>query len=491
MQWLILVAYRLKSGHLSGDLPDWTISERYDIDAKTGDASGEDQVLLALQALLRDRFQLKEHVETRQEPVYFLTIGKNGIKMPPGSCVPKKQDLPNECYSSTSEGLVQTMDWRGVRMSDPTGVAYRSLSGHLNVNDRPVIDKTGLTGTFDVHLRWARDPNTPDAPADPAPHRSSTPWNNSGSSWNRAVVRWNMWLLTMWKGRAEIKMFERYTEQARRAVFFARYEASRFGSPYLEAEHLLLGIMRETGALAGFPGGVLDEVRSEIEKMSPERIEISTSMDLPVSGTVKRTLSRAAEEADASNDKHIGPEHLLLALLTEGGSNVTGILQKFGIDRESVSRSRLTQASAPPPDRESLRSLIDHLPEQAVKPAKQMLERFQTFPPVPPPRIAELQKEMHDKARAALKPGTGMIGGGTWVRDAQGGIREGTYSSSRFEDGSEVVETHRFRAGVEITLIERLRLSDDGKRLSYSQEISGPGQSFEHTIDFEVPAKEP
>ncbi len=167
LQWLILVAYRLKSGKLSGDLPGWTISERYDIDARTGDASGEDRVLLALQSLLKDRFQLKEHLETKQEPVYFLTIGKNGIKMPRGSCVPKKQDLPNECYNSTSEGLVQTMDWRGVPMSDPAGVAYRSLSGHLTVNNRPVIDKTGLTGTFDVHLRWARDPSTPDAPADP------------------------------------------------------------------------------------------------------------------------------------------------------------------------------------------------------------------------------------------------------------------------------------------------------------------------------------
>jgi uncharacterized protein (TIGR03435 family) len=168
LQWLILVAYRLKSGKLSGDLPDWTISERYDIDAKTGDASGEDRVLLALQALLRDRFQLKAHSEMRDEPVYFLTIGKNGIKMPPGSCVPQKQDLPNECYSSTSEGLVQTMDWRGVPMSAPAGVAYRSLAGHLTVNGRPVIDKTGLTGTFDVHLRWARDPDPPAAGAAPS-----------------------------------------------------------------------------------------------------------------------------------------------------------------------------------------------------------------------------------------------------------------------------------------------------------------------------------
>jgi hypothetical protein len=44
-------------------------------------------------------------------------------------------------------------------------------------------------------------------------------------------------------------MFERYTEKARRVVFFARYEASQFGSPYIETEHLLLGLLREDKAL--------------------------------------------------------------------------------------------------------------------------------------------------------------------------------------------------------------------------------------------------
>lgn len=289
-------------------------------------------------------------------------------------------------------------------------------------------------------------------------------------------------------------MFERYTEGARRAIFFARYEASRFGSPYLEPEHLLLGLMRETGALAGFPGAVLDEVRSEIEKLSPKRMQISTSVDIPVSGTVKRTLSRAAEEADASNDKHIGPEHLALGLLTEGGPTVTGMFRKYGIDRERLSQSRATPAAPSAlPDRESLRSLIDRLPEEALKPAKQMLERFQTFPPVPPPRITELQREMRDAARAGLKPGTGMMGGGGghWRLDSQGRMRKGRYSSSRFENGAEVVETHHFRDEIEITVIERFRLSEDGKRLSYTQEISGPGESFQHTIDFEIPTKEP
>lgn len=175
LQWLILVAFRLKSGNLSGDLPGWTISERYDIDAKTADASGEDRILLALQGLLKDRFQLRVHSEMREEPVYFLRVGKNGIKMPPGTCVPAKKDLPNECYTEHSDGLVQTMDWRGVRMSDPAGIAYRTLAGHLTINNRPVIDQTGLTGTFDVHLRWARDPEPATAVGQAPPTEPGAP----------------------------------------------------------------------------------------------------------------------------------------------------------------------------------------------------------------------------------------------------------------------------------------------------------------------------
>jgi uncharacterized protein (TIGR03435 family) len=159
LQWLILVAYGIRPDDLSGDLPGWTISERYDIDAKTEDASSEDRILLALQTLLQERFKLRLHREMKEEPVYFLTLGKNGIKMPPGNCVPVQKDFPNECWSQCGEGLLRTLDWRGVSMSDAGGIAYRSLAGQLRlIVKRPVIDKTGLTGTFDVHLRWANDP---------------------------------------------------------------------------------------------------------------------------------------------------------------------------------------------------------------------------------------------------------------------------------------------------------------------------------------------
>ena len=63
-------------------------------------------------------------------------------------------------------------------------------------------------------------------------------------------------------------MFERYTEKARRVIFFARYEASQFGSPYIETEHLLLGLLREDKALANRflrSHAAIESIRKQIE----------------------------------------------------------------------------------------------------------------------------------------------------------------------------------------------------------------------------------
>jgi hypothetical protein len=65
-------------------------------------------------------------------------------------------------------------------------------------------------------------------------------------------------------------------------------------------------------------------------------------------------------------------------------------------------------------------------------------------------------------------------------------MRQGRRSFTRIEDGVEVVESHHLREGHQIRLIERFRLSEDGKTLSYTQEITGPGKSEQHTIDFDV-----
>ena len=115
-------------------------------------------------------------------------------------------------------------------------------------------------------------------------------------------------------------MFERYTEKARRVIFFARYEASQYGSPYIETEHLLLGLMREDKALANRflrSHGSIESIRKEIEPRITIRERISTSVEVPLSQECKRILNFAAEEAERLGHKHVGTEHLLLGILRE------------------------------------------------------------------------------------------------------------------------------------------------------------------------------
>jgi len=129
-------------------------------------------------------------------------------------------------------------------------------------------------------------------------------------------------------------MFERYTEKARRVIFFARYEASQFGSPYIETEHLLLGLLREGKAMASRllpPDASMESIRKQIESRTAVGKRVSTSVDLPVSNECKRVLAYAAEEAEGLSHRHIGTEHLLLGLLREEKSFAAEILRERGL----------------------------------------------------------------------------------------------------------------------------------------------------------------
>jgi len=104
-------------------------------------------------------------------------------------------------------------------------------------------------------------------------------------------------------------MFERYTEKARRVIFFARYEASQFGSPCIETEHLLLGLLREDKVLTNRflrSSAAVESIRKQIEAQTTMREKVSTSVDLPLSHECKRVLAYGAEEAERLNHKHIG-----------------------------------------------------------------------------------------------------------------------------------------------------------------------------------------
>ncbi len=134
-------------------------------------------------------------------------------------------------------------------------------------------------------------------------------------------------------------MFERYTEKARRVIFFARYEASQFGSPRIETEHLLLGLLREDKALTHrFLRGPapVEDIRKQIEANTVVREKVSTSVDMPVSEEAKRVLFYAGEEAEHLSHKHIGTEHLLLGLLREENSFAARILNEHGVRLSAV-----------------------------------------------------------------------------------------------------------------------------------------------------------
>jgi ATP-dependent Clp protease ATP-binding subunit ClpC len=129
-------------------------------------------------------------------------------------------------------------------------------------------------------------------------------------------------------------MFEQYTEKARRIFFFARYEASNFGAPCIETEHLLLGILRESSILPSINS--IKYIQQRIRAVTPVREKISTSVDLPLSDESKRVLVYSAEEAEKLKHVYIGPGHLLLGLLREENSLAANLLRERGLTIEKV-----------------------------------------------------------------------------------------------------------------------------------------------------------
>ena len=168
-------------------------------------------------------------------------------------------------------------------------------------------------------------------------------------------------------------MFERYTEKARRVIFFARYEASQYGSPYIETEYLLLGLFREDKALAVRllrEHSLIETIRTEIESLISVRERISTSVEVPLTSECKRILIYAAEEADRLNHSYVGTEHLLLGILREGNCKAAKILHARGLDlaamRLELARRGKTEGKIlyrPAAQEVKIGQVLDHLLE--------------------------------------------------------------------------------------------------------------------------------
>jgi len=141
-------------------------------------------------------------------------------------------------------------------------------------------------------------------------------------------------------------LFERYTERARRSIFFGRYEAATLGSSEIASEHLLLGILREDKTVAIRIGiGSLETIRNELARKGVAKEKIAMSVDLPLSQESKRALGYGAEEAERLGHKQIDAPHLLLGLMRVQGSLAAQLLQQHGMEIDAY---RSVVAEMPP-----------------------------------------------------------------------------------------------------------------------------------------------
>ena len=161
---LIFDAYGLKQFYQIVGGPGWIDSEGFDIEAKVVPAGGSTPQPLTRElrkqmqrSLLADRFKLAVHNETRELPVYELVVAKNGPKF--------RLANPGEKFNDSTNfsGMLTVLTLQNLQISALT----LELSSRLSC---PVLDKTGLTGKYDIKLEWARDtgPSVGNATADNA-----------------------------------------------------------------------------------------------------------------------------------------------------------------------------------------------------------------------------------------------------------------------------------------------------------------------------------
>lgn len=136
-------------------------------------------------------------------------------------------------------------------------------------------------------------------------------------------------------------MWQRFTERARKVVFYAQEEAQKFGEGYVSTEHLLLGLVRESDSVAARVleklGVSLNRIRAEVEKQLP-RGDARPSQDMTLTPRAKRVIDLAYDEARNLNNNYIGTEHLLLGLIREGDGLAGRVLAKLGVELERARR---------------------------------------------------------------------------------------------------------------------------------------------------------
>jgi len=134
--------------------------------------------------------------------------------------------------------------------------------------------------------------------------------------------------------------------------------------------------------------------------------------------------------------------------------------------------------------REELHTLIDSMPEEAIDAARRLLSHFQVWPPALPSQVEELRQSYEQRLKEVQASGTDLgglgVGGGMveWPEDPpKGGLRTGYWSFDHSDGETVMVETHRYKDGYELAIIERIRI--EGEHLFYTHEITGPGHKHD------------
>lgn len=181
----IIFAYKIEDTSqyplINAQLPKWAQTERFYLEARSEGTPAKDQIRLMMQALLKERFNLAMHHETRQLPVYALVLdkpGKPGLQLKPhpddGLCTMHDQPATTlhtavpapwcgPIYWKNVDGLthMRIMDWTMAQIAGDLATTAVNMGG---LDPRPILDKTGLSGRFDINLEFVRESRTPQPP---------------------------------------------------------------------------------------------------------------------------------------------------------------------------------------------------------------------------------------------------------------------------------------------------------------------------------------
>ena len=188
---LIIQAYRLQDYELI-DLPGWAVDERFDITAKTTNAQASgDERLLMLRALLSDRFKLRMHTETREMSMYSLVFAREDKRLGPNltpsaiDCVARSRGAQPQPATPPSRAGEPPLPECGISLGmTPVAsflrggsVAFPEIVRLIATNlGRPVIDKTGLIGAYNIQMRFhSQSSGLPGLPVRPPGGASATP----------------------------------------------------------------------------------------------------------------------------------------------------------------------------------------------------------------------------------------------------------------------------------------------------------------------------